>query len=63
MKSRRLPALLLLAIPAAAIALGFEAAQRGGTPQPGAGNAYSITIAPDGAVIRDAVLEAAPSED
>jgi hypothetical protein len=39
------------------------AAERGETPQPGgAGNAFSITISPDGAVIRNAVIEDAVSE-
>jgi hypothetical protein len=39
------------------------AAERGEKPQPGgAGNAFSITIAPDGAVIRNAVLEGAMPE-
>jgi hypothetical protein len=34
------------------------AAERGETPQPGGvGNAFSITIAPEGAVIRNAVVE------
>jgi hypothetical protein len=39
------------------------AAERGDKPQPGGvGNAFFIAIAPDGAVIRNAVLEGAPSE-
>ena len=39
------------------------AAERGETPQPGgAGNAFSITVTPDGAVIRNAVLEGAVPE-
>ena len=39
------------------------AAERGETPQPGgAGNAFSITISPDGAVIRNAVVEDAVPE-
>jgi len=39
------------------------AAERGEKPQPGgAGNAYSITITPDGAVIRNAVVADAPPE-
>ena len=39
------------------------AAERGETPQPGgAGNAFSITISPDGAVIRNAVVEGAAPE-
>ena len=38
-------------------------AERGAKPQPGgAGNAFSITIAPDGAVIRNAVVEDAVPE-
>jgi hypothetical protein len=36
----------------------IAAAERGATPQPGgAGNAFSIAIGPDGAVIRNIVLE------
>ena len=39
------------------------AAERGETPQPGgAGNAFSITISPDGALIRNAVVEDAVPE-
>ena len=39
------------------------AAERGENPQPGgAGNAFSITISPEGAVIRNAVLEGAAPE-
>jgi hypothetical protein len=39
------------------------AAERGENPQPGgAGNAFSITISPDGAVIRNAVVEDAVPE-
>ena len=39
------------------------AAERGEPPQPGgAGNAFSIAIAPDGAVIRNAVIEGAVAE-
>ena len=39
------------------------AAERGETPRPGgAGNAFSITVTPDGAVIRNAVLEGAVPE-
>ena len=39
------------------------AAERGETPQPGgAGNAFSVTITPDGAMIRNAVLEGAVPE-
>jgi hypothetical protein len=38
-------------------------AERGEKPQPGgAGNAFSIAIAPDGAVIRNAVIEGARPE-
>jgi hypothetical protein len=41
----------------------IAAAERGEKPRPGgAGNAYSITIAPDGAVIRNAVVEGAMPE-
>jgi hypothetical protein len=41
----------------------IAAAERGEKPQPGgAGNAFSITIAPDGAVIRNAVVEGAALE-
>jgi len=40
-----------------------SAAERGEAPRPGgAGNAFSITITPDGVVIRNAVLEGALSE-
>jgi len=39
------------------------AAERGETPQPGGvGNAFSITVTPDGAVIGNAVLEGAVPE-
>ena len=39
------------------------AAERGEEPQPGgAGNAFSITISPGGAVIRNAVIEGAVPE-
>ena len=39
------------------------AAERGEKPQPGgAGNAFSITIAPDGGLIRNAVVEDAVPE-
>jgi hypothetical protein len=39
------------------------AAERGETPRPGgAGNAFSITISPEGAVIRNAVIEDAVPE-
>ena len=39
------------------------AAERGKAPQPGgAGNAFSITISPEGAVIRNAVVEDAVPE-
>ena len=39
------------------------AAERGENPQPGgAGNAFSITISPEGAVIRNAVVEGAAPE-
>ena len=39
------------------------AAERGERPQPGgAGNAFSITITPDGGMIRNAVLEGAVPE-
>ena len=39
------------------------AAERGETPRPGgAGNAFSITVTPDGAVIRNAVIEGAVPE-
>ena len=39
------------------------AAERGERPQPGGvGNAFSITISPDGAVIRNAVIEGAAAE-
>jgi hypothetical protein len=41
----------------------IAAAERGENPQPGgAGNAFSITITPDGAVIRNAVVEDAVPE-
>jgi hypothetical protein len=41
----------------------IAAAERGEKPQPGgAGNAFSITISPDGAVIRNAVIEGAVPE-
>jgi hypothetical protein len=41
----------------------IAAAGRGEKPQPGgAGNAYSISITPDGAVIRNAVVEGASAE-
>jgi hypothetical protein len=41
----------------------ITAAERGENPQPGGvGNAFSITIAPDGAVIRNAVVEDAMPE-
>ena len=41
----------------------IAAAERGENPQPGgAGNAFSITISPEGAVIRNAVLEGAAPE-
>ena len=41
----------------------IAAAERGEKPQPGgAGNAFSITIAPNGAVIRNAVVADAVSE-
>ena len=39
------------------------AAERGETPQPGGvGNAFSIAISPEGAVIRNAVVEGALAE-
>lgn len=39
------------------------AAERGENPQPaGVGNAFSIAITPDGAVIRNAVVEGASAE-
>jgi hypothetical protein len=39
------------------------AAERGETPQPGGvGNAFSITISPEGAAIRNAVVEGAAPE-
>jgi hypothetical protein len=42
----------------------ISAARRGETLQPGGvGNAYSITIRPDGVAIRNAVLENAPIEE
>jgi hypothetical protein len=42
----------------------IAAAERGEKPQPGrVGNAFSIAIAPDGAVIRNAVVEGAPAEN
>jgi hypothetical protein len=41
----------------------IAAAERGETPQPGGvGNAFSITITPEGAVIRNAVMEGALPE-
>lgn len=41
----------------------IAAAERVEKPRPGGvGNAFSIAIAPDGAVIRNAVVEDAPSE-
>ncbi len=41
----------------------IAAAERGKEPQPGGvGNAYAITIGPDGAVVRNAVLEDALPE-
>ena len=41
----------------------IAAAERGEKPQPGgAGNAFSITISPGGAVIRNAVVESAIPE-
>jgi hypothetical protein len=41
----------------------IAAAERGERPQPGgAGNAFSITISPDGAVIRNAVIAGAIPE-
>jgi hypothetical protein len=41
----------------------IAAAERGEKPRPGGvGNAFSIAIAPDGAVIRNAVLEGAMPE-
>ena len=41
----------------------IAAAERGEPPRPGgAGNAFSIAIAPDGAVIRNAVIEGAAPE-
>jgi hypothetical protein len=41
----------------------ITAAERGEKPQPGgAGNAFSITISPDGAEIRNAVVEGAEPE-
>jgi hypothetical protein len=41
----------------------IAAAERGEKPQPGgAGNAYSITIAPEGAVIRNTVVDGAAPE-
>jgi hypothetical protein len=41
----------------------IAAAERGDKPQPsGVGNAFSITIAPDGAAIRNAVVEDAMPE-
>jgi hypothetical protein len=41
----------------------IAAAERGENPQPaGVGNAFSITISPDGAVIRNAVVEGAAPE-
>jgi hypothetical protein len=48
---------------ARALLAELAAAERGERPQPGgAGNAFSITIAPDGAVIRNAVIEGAVPE-
>jgi len=41
----------------------IAAAERGDNPRPGGvGNAFSITIAPDGAVIRNAVIEGSTPE-
>jgi hypothetical protein len=41
----------------------IAAAQRGEKPQPGGvGNAFSVAIAPEGAVIRNAVLEGSEPE-
>jgi hypothetical protein len=41
----------------------IAAAQRGEKPQPGGvGNAFSVAIAPDGAVIRNAVMEGSQPE-
>jgi hypothetical protein len=41
----------------------IAAAERGEKPQPsGVGNAFSIAIAPDGAMIRNAVVEGAAAE-
>jgi hypothetical protein len=41
----------------------IAAAERGEKPQPGGvGNAFSITITPNGAVVRNAVIEDAPPE-
>ena len=41
----------------------IAAAERGEPPQPGgAGNAFSITISPDGAEIRNAIVEGAVPE-
>jgi hypothetical protein len=41
----------------------IAAAERGENPQPaGVGNAFSIAITPDGAVIRNAVVEGASAE-
>jgi hypothetical protein len=41
----------------------IAAAERGENPQPGGvGNAFSITISPEGAVIRNAVVEGAAPE-
>jgi hypothetical protein len=41
----------------------IAAAQRGEKPQPGGvGNAFSVAIAPDGAVIRNAVVEGSTPE-
>jgi hypothetical protein len=48
---------------ARAVLAEVAAAERGAAPQPGgAGNAFSIAIAPDGATIRNAVLEDAVPE-
>ena len=48
---------------ARALLAALAAAERGEKPQPGgAGNAFSIAIAPDGAVIRNAVIEGARPE-
>ncbi|MGH7061563.1 MAG: hypothetical protein ACREFH_14340 [Stellaceae bacterium] len=48
---------------ARALLAEIAAAERGGPPQPGgAGNAFAIAIAKDGAVIRNAVLENSPPQ-